>query len=163
MYVRPPSDTRGRVSIPENYSGHAFRDPSSYSDMPPATRVTPLSNVKNDYTDISTEEISATISPSHFSDSVSNTDSSNAPADKGLSASSDNGNSENNCTTSPSPFSSLLPKLSGASKHFPFGHGIGSEEILILAIMLIVYLSGAGDGKGDDELLLLLGLLLFAG
>ncbi len=59
-------------------------------------------------------------------------------------------------------FSSLLPR-SDLSKHFPFGHGIGSEELLILAVMLMVFLSGNEKGEVDSEFLLLLGLLLFAG
>jgi hypothetical protein len=61
-----------------------------------------------------------------------------------------------------SVFSSLLPR-SDLSRHFPFGHGIGSEELLILAVMLMVFLSGNEKGEVDSEFLLLLGLLLFAG
>ena len=59
-------------------------------------------------------------------------------------------------------FSSLLPR-GNLSSHFPFGHGIGSEELLILAVMLMVFLSGNECGEVDSEFLLLLGLLLFAG
>ncbi len=59
-------------------------------------------------------------------------------------------------------FSSLLPRAD-LSRHFPFGHGIGSEELLILAVMLMVFLSGNERGEVDSEFLLLLGLLLFAG
>jgi hypothetical protein len=59
-------------------------------------------------------------------------------------------------------FSSLLPRTD-LSRHFPFGHGIGSEELLILAVMLMVFLSGNEKGEVDSEFLLLLGLLLFAG
>ena len=59
-------------------------------------------------------------------------------------------------------FSSLLPRTD-LSRHFPFGHGIGSEELLILAVMLMVFLSGNERGEVDSEFLLLLGLLLFAG
>ncbi len=43
--------------------------------------------------------------------------------------------------------------------NFPFGHGLGSEELLILGVMLAIYASGEADG----ELMLLLGILLFAG
>ncbi len=64
--------------------------------------------------------------------------------------------------TVPSIFSSLLPK-GALSSHFPFGHGIGSEELLILAVMLMVFLSGNESGEVDSEFILLLGLLLFAG
>ncbi len=55
-------------------------------------------------------------------------------------------------------FSSMLQ--GGMFKdNFPFGHGLGSEELLILGIMLSIYLSGEADG----ELMMLLGILLFAG
>lgn len=55
-------------------------------------------------------------------------------------------------------FSSVLPN--GIFKNnFPFGHGIGEEELLILGIMLSVYMSGEEHG----DLLILLAILLFAG
>ncbi len=47
-------------------------------------------------------------------------------------------------------------------RHFPFGHGIGYEEMLLLG--LIFFLSKECDGEGDlKETLLLLGLLLLGG
>lgn len=61
-----------------------------------------------------------------------------------------------------SVFSSLLPNFSSSSK-FPFGHGIGSEELFILGIMLLIYMSGDDDQPMDSELLLLLCILLFSG
>lgn len=56
--------------------------------------------------------------------------------------------------------------LSGllSGQHFPFGHGLGYEELLILG--LILFLLREGDGSEDDDLsvtLLLLGALLFCG
>lgn len=55
-------------------------------------------------------------------------------------------------------FSSILP--GGIFKNnFPFGHGLGNEELLLLGIMLSIYMSGEADG----ELMMLLCLLLFAG
>lgn len=54
--------------------------------------------------------------------------------------------------------SSIIPN--GIFKNnFPFGHGLGSEEFLILGIMLSIYLSG----EADAELMMLLCILLFAG
>lgn len=48
------------------------------------------------------------------------------------------------------------------SRHFPFGHGIGYEEMFLLG--LIFFLSKECDGEGDfKETLLLLGLLLLGG
>lgn len=47
-------------------------------------------------------------------------------------------------------------------RHFPLGHGIGYEEMLLLG--LIFFLAKEGDGEGDlNETLLLLGLLLLGG
>ena len=66
------------------------------------------------------------------------------------------------CDRKGSLFSSILP--SGALKNnFPFGHGIGSEELLIMGIMLMVFMSGNNDKDPDGELMLLLAMLLFAG
>ena len=66
------------------------------------------------------------------------------------------------CERKGSLFSSILPP--GALKNnFPFGHGIGSEELLIMGIMRMVYLSGNNDKDPDGELILLLAMLLFAG
>ncbi len=50
--------------------------------------------------------------------------------------------------------------------HFPFGHGLGFDEILILGLILLLLRENEPDSadRGDlDETLLLLGLLLFLG
>lgn len=57
--------------------------------------------------------------------------------------------------------SSLIPKYD-LKNHFPFGHGIGSEELLILGIMSILFMPN-GEREPDGELIMLLALLLFAG
>ncbi len=58
------------------------------------------------------------------------------------------------------PTSGLLSLLDG--RHFPFGHGIGYEEMLIIG--LIFFLAKECDGEGDlKETLILLGLLLLGG
>ena len=59
-------------------------------------------------------------------------------------------------------FSSLLPNFSSSSR-FPFGHGIGGEELFILGIMLLIYTAGDETQPMDSELLLLLCILLFSG
>jgi hypothetical protein len=64
---------------------------------------------------------------------------------------------------SPSIFDSLLPPIKSLDRSFPFGHGIGSEELLILGLMMLVYLSDSEKGHFDHEFMILLGLLLFAG
>lgn len=148
MYVRPPNNNHSELKLPENYSGNAFSRFSAYADMPPPVKTPmPKSEVranennaplKETYEDYQTEpqEIVALVKQQSDGDRDKNTGG--------------------------SLLSSLLPNFD-LSKHFPFGHGIGSEELLILAIMLIVFVSGNDRGEVDSELLLLLGLLLFAG
>ena len=153
MYVRPQGD-RG-VKVPENYSGHAFRDQSPYGDMPPPAHVPTSPTVKR-------ERVSAPPPPPPpppiFEPRQAETEADDYAAEEleGEYAESPKSGEEQR---TPSIFSSLLPTTASASSHFPFGHGIGSEELLILAIMLLVFLSE----ESDQELLLLLGFLLFAG
>ena len=145
MYVRPPNANRAEFKLPENYSGNAFNRFSTYGDMPPPVKA-PL--VKNEIPP-QKEEVHERIEPetvqSHTSSEIIPTFRENTHEEK-----------------KDSLLSSLLPDFD-LSKHFPFGHGIGSEEILILAVMLIIFVSGNERGEVDSELLLLLGLLLFAG
>ncbi len=49
--------------------------------------------------------------------------------------------------------------------HFPFGHGFGIEELLLLGLMLLLlHEVHDGDDRGDlDETVILLGALLLAG
>ncbi len=154
MYVRPPSSSRHSVRLPDNYSGNAFNRQSPYAEMPPPTR-----------TQAVRQDAFSSVSPSRELDLPEET------AQVGLvrqdhyeeaSQTDQSRDGEKAVSASPSVFSSLLPKANFAS-HFPFGHGIGSEEILILAVMLMVFLSGNESGEVDSEFILLLGLLLFAG
>jgi hypothetical protein len=150
MYARPPDQSRNRIKIPENYSGHTFREPSPYSDMPPPLRIDTPQNRTPTAEGVAEHPLNVT----------EESETLHTESEEPL-------RSENEAiSTSASPqrplFSSLLPPIT-SSEHFPFGHGIGSEEILILALMLTVYLSGNEDGNIDHELLLLLGLLLFSG
>ena len=47
--------------------------------------------------------------------------------------------------------------------HFPFGHGLGTEEWLLIGLIFLL-LREAGPDRGDlDETVLLLGLLLLGG
>ena len=157
MYKRPPDRTSQTIKIPKNYSGSAFRFQDSSPDLisdtdndkrfssndfpepnvkdaTDAPRDLPREETEQTYKDPYTEEKAVPISVSKEV----------KPQKK----------------DSTSLFSSLLPSNITSSCHFPFGHGIGSEELLILAMMLLVYLS---EGETDNEFLLLLGLLLFAG
>ena len=154
MYSRQYDNRKPPVKIPENYSGHAFKPPSPYSDMPPPTHIDVPPSERR-------EEM---IEPPR------NVDESRVPfvevepiphEDRAGDYEEEQPKKESRAASS--IFSSLLPSSILGSNHFPFGHGLGSEEILILAIMLLVYLSGAEKGKPDTEFLLMLGLLLFAG
>jgi hypothetical protein len=160
MYVRPPADIKNRVNVPENYSGHAFRERSYPADMPPPKHIDSLPHQTKTNSDYPTKN-----EPLQINDINTPPAAQNQYESENSSLPEDEERRQNDEHTRPSLFSSLLPTISSGSKHFPFGHGIGSEEILLLAIMLLVFLSGnrEGDGGGDDELLLLLGFLLFAG
>ena len=153
MYVRPPSMPKGTVKLPENYSGSAFTRQPIYSEMPPPARAqsqkqpsTPYQ--REDISDIPPEDTKRELLVPTYTefneDRIEDTPQVKAAG------------------STPSIFSSLLPK-GALSSHFPFGHGIGSEELLILAVMLMVFLSGNESGELDSEYILLLGLLLFAG
>ena len=157
MYVRPPSQTRQRIKIPENYSGHAFTGNGDYSDMPPPVRQVPQkldlppSHDTQEYESlpaVSEKEI-----PENEDNTIPQNHRSEAAAEDSLST-----------ITQPrdSLLSLLLPPINNNS-HFPFGHGIGGEELLILGIMLLVFLHGSESGQNDNEFLILLALLLFSG
>jgi len=167
MYVRVPNSNRQKIKIPENYSGNAFSQAPRLNDMPPPVRQAPprydLPPADVDeiteaepYTDgeIEKNEIRSEKEDIREQDHTSDKRS----EEKLLLPVSAVKEKEKS-----SIFSSLLPPGINFSSHFPFGHGIGSEEIIILAVMLLVYLSGADDGDCDHELILLLGLLLLAG
>lgn len=156
MYVRQPDQNRQRVKIPENYSGHAFREPSIYGDMPPPTRLD-LPPVERSLPPLDDERAPEDSREPIFPEPQDN----NLEKDDVI-LEDIHGDSKTT-DTKPSIFSSLLPASFASSSHFPFGHGIGSEELLILAMMLMVFLSDKNGDSPDHELLLLLGLLLFAG
>lgn len=176
MYVRPSNQPRQQIHIPENYSGNAFGN-HSFSDMPPPARSTPRYDAPsrtdldvpredkfepetkhNAHTQPDNEEnyrkdelseksnYNDQTAPAHSSAMPSRIPDKDGKDKKGVSV-----------------LSSLLPNFSNNSSSFPFGHGLGSEELLILGVMLLLYMSGNETGEFDRELMLLLGLLLFAG
>jgi len=52
------------------------------------------------------------------------------------------------------------------SQHFPFGHGLGYEELFLLGLLLFLMKEKPDDAKDGDDLsltLLLIGVLLFCG
>jgi hypothetical protein len=144
MYSRPPDKTNSRIKIPDNYNGNAFGAVNSLTPR--------YSEPHNDvFSDLPDDEgiISPAISDASRdeledkSENIASLPLATAPQDK-----------------KNSTLSSLLPSFIGSGSHFPFGHGIGSEEMLILAMMAMIFMS---ESETDNYLLLLLGLLLFAG
>lgn len=63
-----------------------------------------------------------------------------------------------------SPVSSPLAGLFSGG-HFPFGHGLGYEELLLLGLLLFLLKEGEGQSRDDDlyVTVALLGALLFCG
>ena len=154
MYVRPPSSPKGSVKIPDNYSGNAFSRQPIYAEMPPPTRTAPMQRQE----DIAHHSATLSDLPPHEIQKEFNIPKNHETDEQRIEEKAP----ENATSTVSSIFSSLLPK-GALSTHFPFGHGIGGEELLILAVMLLVFLSGNETGETDGEFILLLGLLLFAG
>lgn len=162
MYVRPPDRGRQTVKIPENYSGSAFRDISSTYPPP----ISPQKRAEPSLTD----EFPPSPVPTprdHFEILDNGFDRSDANLEPPHGTEKGEVEEEVSPASVEGPVSLPTKKLSGflsgslplSERSFPFGHGIGSEELLILAMMLLVFLSE----EDDRELLLYLGLLLFAG
>ena len=172
MYVRPPNSPNERIKIPENYRGNAFGLSGEYTDMPPPIKIPRLehdlppeeyqmknapmiSGVKADsYDGADTDEDILSV-PTDLQDSeppMPTTQKTNAFS---LPHQSDE-SSQNTI------FSSLIPPKNN-STHFPFGHGIGAEELFLLGMMLLVFSHKGGSADDDNELIILLALLLFSG
>ena len=160
MYARPPDRGRQTVKIPENYSGSAFRDQGAH--------FSPYSSQKLNDAAIRDEfPTQPTQQPSEIQEfSESRADIPVEIVDMAVTESDSKDSSEavNHGATYATASDKRLPGIIGgllpiSERSFPFGHGIGSEELLILAMMLLVFLSE----ENDRELLLYLGMLLFAG
>ncbi len=124
---------RESINVPENYSGNAFRN-NIYTDIVPESH--------NEVEEQIAQETSTPVLPTVI-ETVAEEKPRGDQASKSI-------------------FSSLLPNFSSSSR-FPFGHGIGTEELFILGIMLLIYMSGDETQPMDSELLLLLCILLFSG
>ena len=149
MYVRPPESPK--IKLPENYRGNAFGASGEYTDMPPPTRIPTRAY------DLPPEDIPPD-PPKYISAPPSiDTEIAVSKTVKNEIATQDAKEAK-----SPSIFSSLTPPSSTSSR-FPFGHGIGTEELLIMGMMLLVFMHGDESGEIDNELILLLALLLFSG
>ena len=143
MYTRVPErkTSSSVIKIPDNYSGNAFLGAGQYASIPEAPIAPPPM-----------ETAKETVEETPI---IKNTEShENNPIQK------DTLVATQKKAQSDSLLSSLFPSKS-LKNHFPFGHGIGSEEILILGIMSLIFFSD--DKEPDGELIMLLALLLFAG
>ena len=167
MYMRAPNQPISRPSPPKNYSGSAFSPSGLFynNSMPPPVRQSQKRS------DISEDEYSRNYDKPLY-------DKPNATYDPPVSSqmreevNNEERQDHNESNDSPvmssdtrqagSIFSSLIPSFA-ASGRFPFGHGIGGEEMLILGMMLLIFLSGNEKGEIDHELIMMLGLLLLAG
>ncbi len=187
MYSRSQSvNERKRLKIPENYRGNAFNESGLYSDIPPQIRDERVPSTTFEHNldlrqnselqhndNISTPKEIDKHTESHIgtqNDMTGERIQSQDPIRETFSARQaqmydTQPKTELVCSTpnaGASIFSSLFPPTL-MSSHFPFGHGIGEEEILILGMMLIVYMSGENGESPDGELIMLLAILLFAG
>ncbi len=170
MYVRPPSSAASKMKLPENYGGSTFSHTQAYGDMPPPTHthssitdlpgseyISQRPDYKTHLSEPMTPELISALRPNRsksygheLADTEDTHQVSSLPVQK------------KHLSQNSSLLSSLLPNID-IGDHFPFGHGLGGEELLILAVMFLVYLSEDENGKTDNEFLILLGLLLFAG
>ena len=144
MGKRYPAESRPPVYVPLNYSGTALGTPPD--GVPPASDGVRLP---------SDEAVARLETPMDVSDGALERGGEEAPAEKDAHLAADSAESR--------PASLLSGIFS--SRHFPFGHGIGYEELLLLGLILFLMHEG-GEGQGDDDLsmtLLLLGALLFCG
>jgi hypothetical protein len=187
MYVRQPSKN---IKIPENYHGNAFSPPPISREMPPPIRqsvqerqhigdlspagdLPPGERIRDIEDSVNSESLEEYTAPRRISDEpLSNAPPSETDNDIQIPLVPTRFQKLPEGTESSAPirekkggtlFQTLFPPIGRLEEHFPFGHGIGSEELLIMAMMLLVYLSGEDGQTPDNELLSLLGLLLFAG
>lgn len=136
MYSRYQNRSDQPIQIPEHYGGSAFAPPPSHREPPIKPHPHPVDAARPSPPPKKTPPLPppAPLSPS------------TPPSDRVP---------ENADILPPSPQKGFSEVLGGA---FPFSHGIGSEELLLLGLILLV----AQSGK-DPDVILWLALLLFCG
>ena len=168
---RQPS--RPRMQVPPNYSGHAIVDgeerPLGHIPEPEPPAETPLP-------DSPTPRFDDLPKVSDLGDSRRRSQVRTVPATfeetEREASEPENPNPSRDPAPTPPPAESASvasapvarPSLFDLSR-FPFGHGIGFEELLILGLILfLLHESGECEDRGDiDETVILLGLLLLLG
>ena len=142
MYSRFSGKNEQVSQVPEHYGGYAFAPTSPIKAdpvKPPATHyfevAAPSPKPPPTHSEITPPKELGEERP-HESATLSPTMQENAPVHK------------------PTP-----PRLFGnLGSAFPFSHGLGFEELLILGIILLL-----SQNEGESDAVLLLGLLLFCG
>ncbi|MBQ9162751.1 MAG: hypothetical protein IJX74_05685 [Clostridia bacterium] len=145
---------RDGVRLPANYKGTAFNSDGTYSR-------TYTARAKD--TDVSTVETVEQAEPSHEEVAQEVQPTNPPPTDEGQA------DEKKSDESKPAGLSDLLRSLGGGmanAKSFPFGHGIGFEELLLLGLILFISDDGNSSGCSKEEqdlTRLLLAALLFCG
>ncbi len=152
MYTRVQSKKNAAtgLKIPENYSGNAFTDIPKYNDSITSADI----RAEPTYFDLDKDDVQERASTAPPTQAYEPNDDADSAHDTSTRAPTE-------IIRAPSLFSSLFPS-NNLKDHFPFGHGIGSEELLILGVMAVLFFSDESGGA-DGELIMLLAMLLFAG
>ncbi|MBQ3507195.1 MAG: hypothetical protein IJA91_01490 [Clostridia bacterium] len=150
---------RPKMQVPANYSGHAIVDGEER----------PLGIPQEPVTDMLSTELPIGETPTPRFDGLPRVSelgaasrrSTTVPIPAGFEESETDPVAVVSTVAPPTPRKASLFDLS----HFPFGHGIGWEELLILGLILFfLHESTDCEDRGDlDETVILLGLLLLLG
>ncbi len=142
MYSRFSGNRESSVQIPEHYSGWAFSRTQSEKKPAPS----PASKPPPAYLEVGKPTyVQPPQSPPMPPPVLPKED---APSEMPTIAKEEK-------PTLPAPFAALFGNM-GSS--FPFSHGIGFEELLILGLIILL-----ARNEGDTDTMLLIGLLLFCG
>ncbi len=141
MYSRSQDRPDRPIRIPEHYSGCAF---SPQKQPPPQERPTPKPQPR--YPEAAKPSPPPKPSPSA---------NPSVPPTAILLPPPASPQKEESPSAVPAPLGSLLGNLGSA---FPFSHGLGFDELLIMGLILLL----AGNGQ-DPNIILWLALLLFCG
>ncbi len=172
---------RQRVRVPSNYSGHAIvdglartydppADTTQPSDPPPPPYTGPASPYFDDLPRVS--ELGASgrrpLSLPLPYEAISDDEEPRTPAEEIAEPYEDAPPAEDMAAESPAaPLAAPGPARGLFDpSHFPFGHGIGSDELILLGLIALLLYENtrSGGGRGDlDETVLLLGILLLCG
>ena len=147
MYSRfsgQPSMPEKPIQIPEHYSGCAFSQGIKPSEPPKPEKQAPPAFL----------EVAKPTPP----EKAESEEEPNTPIQWQIKPNEDLAPVSSHPTAhhqSASPFSNLFGSLGSA---FPFSHGLGFEELLILGLIIML-----SRNENESDIVLLLGLLLFCG